>query len=206
MIKTKVLNAAFHTLSHLSINSKSHGWHPRPLLTFSVPSSTVLAHTTVYICILHWHALVGRWFFGGWKSPGFIMSWFGHVVLPQTRTRILQETTIIWTSTDQGTYAQLSPKDGELVLQNGQKTDYAKCPALSHHIHFPTHPSALLLEGPSPILPGLASRAFLHFQNIPHLDPEGCPPLAAHTKQDRGFCHIPTQQMKNIYSLQPQNI
>lgn len=79
-------------------------------------------------------------------------------------------------STDQGTYAQLSPTAGEHFLQN------AKGPALPQHIGSPTDPYALLLEGPPPVLPGLALRALLHFQNIPHVDPEFSPPFAAHIK------------------------
>lgn len=132
------------------------------------------------------------------------MSWFGHVVLPQTRTRILQETTIIWTSTDQGTYAQLSPKAGEMSC----KMDKRQTMPSAQHFHITSTLPLILLHFflKDLLLPGLASRAFLHFQNIPHLDPECCPPLAAHTKQGRGFCHSPTQQMKNIYSPQPQNI
>lgn len=108
-----------------------------------------------------------------------------------SRHHILQKTVIIRTSTDQGTYTQLSPKAGQHFLQKGQKIDYAKCPVLSQHICSPTDPSALLLEGPPPVLPGLALRVLLHFQNISHLDPKCSPPLAALLNKAEDF---PTTQ------------
>lgn len=106
-----------------------------------------------------------------------------------------------WSSaTDQGTCTQLSPKVGNISCKRPRMPN-----SWCFHNTSPD-PSALLLEGWPPLLPGQALRALHHFQKIAHLGPEHSPQLTAHTKQGRGFCHNANQQMKNSHLLQPQNL